>query len=79
MSNREICTQLLDGFSEYQLENVIGVLRNLRDLAFRSFSEDTHSEDPFFSEVNQARLRRAAADMEAGVNVSIHEIEAGDD
>jgi len=36
--------------------------------------------DPFYSEVNQARLRRAIADMDAGINVAEHElIEVDDD
>ena len=42
-------------------------------------SEEETIEDPFFSEANQARLIRASADMEAGVNISVHEIEADDD
>jgi len=36
--------------------------------------------DPFYSEVNQTRLRRAIADMDAGINVAEHElIEVDDD
>ena len=45
----------------------------------RLLSEEETIDDPFFSTANQARLIRAAADMEAGVNISIHEIEADDD
>ena len=34
--------------------------------------------DPFFSEVNQRRLREAAADMDARQNVAVHDL-IGDD
>ncbi|GHV07842.1 DNA-damage-inducible protein J [Clostridia bacterium] len=41
--------------------------------------EITAAEDPFYSEANQAYLRRAIADVEAGRNVSYHEIVEFDD
>ena len=45
----------------------------------RLFSEEETTEDPFLSKTNQSRLIRAAADMKAGVNISVHEIGADDD
>lgn len=34
--------------------------------------------DPFFNAVNQARLRAAAADMDARRNVAVHELSEAD-
>ena len=35
--------------------------------------------DPFYSEKNQAELSRRIADIEAGINLSVHELMEVDD
>jgi len=65
--------EYIDVMSEKKLATIEPLLKLL--------SEDDSSDDPFYSEANQARLLKAAADMKAGANIAVHEIdfEVGDD
>ena len=72
MSTFDTCVAMLKQMDESALQKVESYIRFIT-------WEAAETEDPFFSEVNMARLRKAAGRMEAGKGTEHALIEVEDD
>ena len=72
MSTFDACVAMLKQMDESALQKVESYIRFIT-------WEAAETEDPFFSEVNMARLRKAAGRMESGKGTEHDLIEVDDD